>query len=128
MQKEWEAMIDSMSLDDMPNRDMRDVAEFCGLDVARSLLRFFAGAHIIIPKQRAFLRIAQKFIVSNFDGKNAKHLSRITGCSLSFVYDTIKKEDSKRQSARPKFKQLKLSLFGEEDQNQGPMSIAEGGN
>lgn len=112
MQREWEKMIDSMTTEDMPNNDMRDVADFCGAEVAINLLKNFAGAHIIVPKQRAFIKIAQKFIIKNFDGKNAKALARITGCSLSFVYDTIQKEDDKREAHRPKFKQL--SLFSDE--------------
>jgi Mor family transcriptional regulator len=89
-----------MSIEDMPNEDMRDVAELCGIEVAVSLIKHFQGSKISVPRNRAYLKLAEKFIIANYDGDNAKRLSQVCCCSLDYVYKCIKKEDSRRLKSR----------------------------
>lgn len=45
-----DCVIHDVHIDDMPNSDMRMVAEFCGLETALVLLKELPGVKLIIPK------------------------------------------------------------------------------
>jgi hypothetical protein len=110
MKEEFEVMIKNMSIDQMPNDDMRVVAQECGVDVARLLLRKLRGASILIPR-RCYNKIADKFILEKFDGTNAKKLASVCSYSLRNVYRVVENEDLRRKEKKPRLKQFKLPLF-----------------
>jgi Mor family transcriptional regulator len=99
MREEFESLIKKITISEMPNNDMKCVAETCGVDVAVKLLRNLPGALINIP-QRAFNKVADKFVISKFDGSNAKKLAQITGYSHNHVYRIVRRENELRKSRK----------------------------
>ena len=93
---EYGRTVENISIADMPNDDMLCVAQECGLEVAKALLNKMSGASIIVPRRR-YNKIADKFIIRKFDGKNAKTLASACGYSLRNVYRVIEKEDRRRE-------------------------------
>ena len=109
MREEFEALIKKMGIDQMPNDDLKVVAKECGTDVALALLKNLPGAVINIPK-RAFNKVADQFVIGNFNGHNAKQLARVCGYSLNHIYRIVRRENDRRETKRPgvQFKQLEL--------------------
>ena len=78
-----------VGIEDMPNEDMRLVAELCGLEVAVALLRNMSGISIYIPKPGANLRFIRRFVKRFYNGHNAKLLAVELDVSERFIYDVI---------------------------------------
>jgi Mor family transcriptional regulator len=92
-------LLENITIDDMPNQDMKLVAELCGIDVAVKLLQELGGVGIMIPKF-GFRKVIQKYICDNFDGTNAKRLALELGVSLRFIYTCCDagRDDSRQTS------------------------------
>jgi hypothetical protein len=121
---EFDALIEAMSLDDMPSGDMKFVAEQCGVRIAISLLKNISGNWIYIPKRDAFKKIVDKIVIDKFNGSNAKNLAVACRISERHVYDIIEKEDARRKGIRPKIKQL--NLFDDEKKTEPVEVICNG--
>lgn len=102
LKNEFDALVNAMTIDDMPNEDLKTVADICGPSVAISLIKNFEGINIYIPKRGVFLRIAERFIIDKFDGTNAKTLALACKLSQRAVYTIVEYEDKKRKSKRVK--------------------------
>ena len=110
LREAYDKKIETMSIEDLPNDDLRDVAEVCGIEIALRIMKKLSGSHIYVP-HNSFSKIAFKFIVENFDGSNAKKLSQVTGISLCHVYTIIRNEDKKRSENKKKTNYKQLDLF-----------------
>lgn len=78
-------------IDDMPNQDMKDIAEICGVEAAIKLLMNFGGLRINIPANG--LNILEKRIILNeFDGhaQSIKKLASSLGTTEKTVRDILK--------------------------------------
>ncbi|HNW37161.1 MAG TPA: Mor transcription activator family protein [Candidatus Ozemobacteraceae bacterium] len=73
-----------ITIDDMPNDDMRLVAETLGVQVAVDLLRHLGGITLSIPK-RGLGKLAERLIRAEYDGSNAKRLAVQYGVTERFV-------------------------------------------
>lgn len=91
-------MIDSwekdMTVNDMPNGDMRLVAELCGIDTALLLMKHLGGVNIYVPKMIE-RRIMAAYVQRHYDGKNAKNLAVRMGKSIRFVYSLLQENKDK---------------------------------
>jgi Mor family transcriptional regulator len=110
VREEYEALIKKMGIDEMPNSDLKIVAKECGVEVAITLLKTLPGAVINIPK-RAFNKVADQFVIGNFNGHNAKQLARVCGYSLNHIYRIVRKENSRRETSRSKIAFKQLDMF-----------------
>ncbi len=79
MSKYW----DGLKIEDLPNEDLRWVAEHHGLDVAKSIWREFSGTGIKCPARKTFDSIV-RYIKENFDKTNYQ-LAREFGVSLRTI-------------------------------------------
>lgn len=79
-----------MKIDDMPNSDMRMVAEILGVKTAVELMRNFEGTTLIVPKYKKSISVS-KFIIANYDGKfsTVKRIVRQCGLSQRRVLEII---------------------------------------
>ena len=104
LRQEFDAAIENMTTDDMPSEDFKSIAEFCGLNVAVSLMKNMPGLNIYVPKpQNAFTCVVKRFVIDKFDGSNAKTLAMVCRVSQRHVYSIVETEDKKRKS-KPKNK------------------------
>jgi len=67
---------------------LREIAEYCGMDVAVRLWETFPGATLTIRKQ-ALKRAAIRYIREHYDGTNAAALVRATGFAERFIYEAV---------------------------------------
>jgi len=63
-----------ITIDDMPNNDMRLVAEVVSVDFALALLQHLGGMQLNIPKH-GLKKIRDRVIREQYDGSNAKRLA-----------------------------------------------------
>jgi Mor family transcriptional regulator len=91
-----------ITIDDMPNEDMRLVAETCGLSVAVKLLRTCGGAKLYVPKLSS-KRLIDRKIVEEFNGGNVRRLRSRYGVSKRYIYNVLRKHrlDQRRAARRP---------------------------
>jgi Mor family transcriptional regulator len=90
-----------ITIDDMPNEDMRLVAETCGLTVAVKLLKACRGEKLGVPRF-GFKRLIDRKIVEEFDGCNVRRLSSRYGVSKRYIYNVLRKQRSaRRKISRP---------------------------
>jgi Mor family transcriptional regulator len=80
--RDW---LGNLTPEDMPNRDLKIVAELCGTEVATKLLKELGGIQISIPQNGA-KRVLQTYILKRYDGTNVKELAIDTGISERHVY------------------------------------------
>jgi Mor family transcriptional regulator len=99
--------VKEMSCDDLPNEDLKDLANVCGIDMAIKLLQGLNGIHIYIPKD-GFRKVVERFVIQNFDGTNAKKIALACDISEVHVYEIVRKEDAKKSENRAKNMQLNL--------------------
>ncbi len=78
-----------MGIEDMPNQDMRLVAELCGLDVAISLLRNMSGVSIYIPKVESNINFIRRFVKRFYNGNNAKIIAIELDIGERLVYKIV---------------------------------------
>jgi Mor family transcriptional regulator len=105
MKKKW---LQNITVDDMPNADMRMVAELCGVEVAIELMRHLGGINIYIPRtaEKEFLK---KYVVERYNGHNAKELAIDLGISVRKVFNIL------NEKTKPSEDQL--GLFNENDRS-----------
>jgi Mor family transcriptional regulator len=87
----------NISLDDMPNGDMRMVAENCGIQTALLLMRELPALNIYIPSGW-HKTIVERYIQKHHRKIDVKHLALSCGVSETFVYNVIRrtKEEAKQ--------------------------------
>ena len=82
-----------ITIDDMPNQDMIDIARTCGIDAAIKLLQNFSGIRINIPSN-GFTKIEKKIILDEYDGyaQTIKKLASRLGMTEKTVRDVLSKK------------------------------------
>lgn len=85
MRAEW---LNNITDEDMPNNDLRLVAESCGIEIAIRLLEELPGISIFIPKS-GFKRIVEGKIREGYNGTNAKELALMYGVSERHIYNIV---------------------------------------
>lgn len=82
---EW---MKEITIQDMPNGDMRLVAELCGVEIAVKLMEQLGGVNIYIPKLLE-KRLMEAYVQRHYTGSNAKELAIKMGKSVRFVYGLV---------------------------------------
>jgi Mor family transcriptional regulator len=88
-------MLETLSVEDLPNEGLQYIANTCGMDIAKLLITHCAGMHFDIPL-RPNRNAAKRHIELNYDGRNAKTLAREIGMSECFVYKVLREKSSLR--------------------------------
>lgn len=86
-----EEALNGLTIEDMPNADMKLVAECCGIEIALKLLTSLPGISISVPKF-GIRKIARDYIIKNYNGKNAKKLAFETGLTENYIYKILREE------------------------------------
>ena len=81
----YEIPLKEITPDDMPNDVMREVYDFCGVDVAVSLLIHMRGNQILVPTKG--LKLLERKIINKFYDGTASSIRNIArNLNLSEVY------------------------------------------
>lgn len=94
-----EEILKALTIDDMPNADMRLVAEFCGVDIAIKLLEELPGIGINVPTN-GFKKVLEKYACEHNDGTGdtVKRIALIFNVSERHIYKLCaKKEETTTQ-------------------------------
>lgn len=78
---------------DMPNDDLRYIAENAGIDAALALIIYTPGLNVGIPKSADKI-LKDKFILNNYDGTKYSINELAVQCNVSqrYVYRLINKK------------------------------------
>lgn len=82
--------LDYLTYDDLPE-SLQHVAHYCGMDVARTLIRHMPGEEILIPAVKRIPGVCQRFVASEFTGENVRQLARALRSSQSHVRNYLSK-------------------------------------
>ena len=84
--------IDYINMENLPNDDLKIVAETIGLDPTITLMCELSGMMISIPK-RATLKAKVDYVMKHYDGskKSRYELSRACGLSENYIYRIARK-------------------------------------
>ena len=83
-----------ITIDDMPNDDMRLVAETVGLEMAVTLMQHMGGITLSIPKL-GMKKVAIRVIQKQYNGSNGKRLALKLGVTERFVSQVANERGSK---------------------------------
>lgn len=83
-----EVVYRDVTAEDMPNEDMRLVADLCGIETAMSLLHNLDGISIYIPKS-GLNTIKQRWIRKNCSKYSVKEMAVMLRVTERFVYKTL---------------------------------------
>jgi len=84
-----EDWIKDIKLEDLPNEDMKLVAENISLEFAVKLMLEMPGIRISVPKT-GFNNIIKDYIRKNYTGLNARRLALKLKVSETFIYNALK--------------------------------------
>lgn len=75
-----------VSMDDLQNETIREMAELLGVDVAMQIVAAYSGAVIYIPKLDSVYRVVRdRKIKEAYNGSNTKRLAQEYGVTESWV-------------------------------------------
>jgi hypothetical protein len=80
--KNWES---NLTIDDLPNEDIRIIADFYGIEFALKLLNDLSGVIINIPSC-ALKKIRNNYICRNYDGTKKSCMSLALECGVTEAY------------------------------------------
>lgn len=88
---EYKAWMDYIKPEDMPNDDLKTVAEVSGIKSALQLIFSAPGLTVAIPKN-AFSQVKKNYILHNYDGTkySLNKLALECGYTQRYVYKIIK--------------------------------------
>ena len=89
---QFEPWMEKATPDDMPNDDLKYVAEKAGMRYALMLIFLLAGLTVNIPKN-SFKKLKEKYIIKEYDGTRFTLNRLAVECDISqrLVYKIIKK-------------------------------------
>ena len=89
---EYKPWMDYIKPEDMPNDDLRFIAESAGIRSALALIFCTPGLTVTVPKN-SFTAVKERYIVSQYDGTKytINRLAIECGLSQRYVYKIIKK-------------------------------------
>ena len=82
MDKPW---IKHITLENLPNEDMRIIASVIGLEATIKIMSEYSGTTFVVPK-KAFLTAKNKYILETYDGSKASRVFLAKQCDLSENY------------------------------------------
>lgn len=87
--KPW---LNNITVEDMPNDEIKFLAEFCGVETAVNLVENLRGVTINIPSD-GFRRLKDKHILQNYDGSRSSILRLSLQCDVTdkYIYKLLKK-------------------------------------
>lgn len=93
--KEW---MRNITPNDMPNDDLKFVAENAGLKSAMALILLVPGLTVTIPRN-ALKTVKERHIINKYDGTKYTLNKLAVECELSqrYVYNLIKRHLSKKE-------------------------------
>lgn len=71
-------IIDEISVDDLPNKDLRELAEIIGIEPTVRMMCHWAGLQVWVPMS-GLRTVQQRYVQRYFDGTNAGQLARRLG-------------------------------------------------
>ena len=91
--------MDFITPDDMPNDDLKFLAETAGIKSVLALIFSSPGLTVSIPKT-AFKEVKERYILNNYDGRKYTINKMAVECDLSqrHVYKIIKEHLEKNKS------------------------------
>lgn len=89
---DYKPWMDYIKPEDMPNDDLKFIAESAGIRSALALIFCTPGLTVTVPKN-AFTAVKERYIVSQYDGRKytINRLAIECGLSQRYVYKIIKK-------------------------------------
>lgn len=89
---EYESWMENITADDMPNDDLKYIAQNAGLRSAMTLILLVPGLTVSIPKN-ALRNLKERHIIKEYDGTKFTINKLAVECGLSqrHVYKIIKK-------------------------------------
>ena len=95
---EYKPWMDFITPDDMPNDDLKFLAETAGIKSVLALIFSSPGLTVSIPKT-AFKEVKEKYILSKYDGRKYTINKMAVECDLSqrHVYKIIKEHLDKQK-------------------------------
>ena len=100
---EFQPWMKNITADDMPNDDLKFIAENAGIKSALILILLLAGLTINIPKY-SLRKLKEKYIMKEYDGSKFTINRLAVECDLSqrYVYNLIKKKlKAKSKESKP---------------------------
>lgn len=99
---EYKPWMDYITVDDMPNDDLKTIAENAGLQAAIALVFGAPGLTVNIPKE-AFRAVKERYIIDKYDGTkySVNNLAIQCGFSQRNIYQIIKRNLEKQQKFLP---------------------------
>ena len=96
---EYKPWMDYITPDDMPNDDLKFLAETAGIKSVLALIFSSPGLTVSIPKT-AFKEVKERYILNNYDGRKYTINKMAVECDLSqrHVYKIIKEHLEKNKS------------------------------
>lgn len=85
-----DVLLDMLEESDLPS-GIKIVAEFCGLDIAKHLLRELEGMQIYIPQIKTLIPLYSRYIQKNINKKSIRHLASDIGVTEKVVRNIAKK-------------------------------------
>ena len=89
---DYKPWMDYIKSEDMPNDDLKFIAESAGIRSALALIFCTPGLTVSVPKN-AFTEVKERYIVGQYDGRKytINRLAIECGFSQRYVYKIIKK-------------------------------------
>lgn len=85
-----DVLLDMLEESDLPS-GFKIVAEFCGLDIAKHLLRELEGMQIYIPQIKTLTPLHSRYIKKNINKKSIRYLASDIGLTEKAVRNIAKK-------------------------------------
>lgn len=94
---DYKPWMDNITADDMPNDDLKFLAERIGIRTTLIMIFIFSGLTVSIPKD-AFKRLKKKYIVNHYDGTRYSINQLATDCNYTqrYIYKIIEDHLKKR--------------------------------
>ncbi|HSA07308.1 MAG TPA: Mor transcription activator family protein [Candidatus Gastranaerophilales bacterium] len=85
---------------DMPNSELKELAEEFGIQSALEVISAWAGLIVSVPKQ-PFRDLLNKYIINNYDGTRASIVKLAKECEVTdrYIYYLLKKLKTAKNSS-----------------------------
>ncbi len=102
--------LQDLTIEDLPGKDMKMVAEYCGIDIAVKLIEEMPSMAIYIPKS-SVNQLAKDYIRKNYNGSNVKKLAAKTGYSEKQVYRILHEMQKANKPQKGDIEIIQIDMF-----------------